>query len=107
MANSSNKELDNIEHYNAKKFHLWKFQMHALFMGKKLLGIVDGSEVEPTTVGVAQANWKKCDNQMINLLCQAFSKKYRSMLLHATLHMLFETRFVLSKSKTLEKMSMH
>jgi len=30
MANSSNKELGNIEHYNAEKFHLWKFQMHAL-----------------------------------------------------------------------------
>ncbi len=76
MANSSNKELGNIQHSNAEKFHLWKFQMHALFMGKKLLGIVDGSEVEPTTVRVAQADWKKCDNQMISVLCQALSKKY-------------------------------
>jgi hypothetical protein len=76
MANSSKKELDNIKHCNGEKIHLWKFQMHALFMGKKLLGIIDGSEVEPTTIGVAQANWKKCDNQVTNLLCQALSKKY-------------------------------
>jgi hypothetical protein len=76
MANLSNKELGNIKCFNGKNFHLWKFQMHVVFMGKELLGIVDGSEVEPTTIGVAQASWNKHDSQAINLLCQALSKKY-------------------------------
>jgi len=76
MENSSNKESGNIERFNGENFHLWKFQMHVIFMGKKLLGIVDGSEVEPTTIGVAQVDWKKRDNQTTSLLCQAFSKKY-------------------------------
>jgi len=76
MANSNNKEFGNIKHCNGKKIHLWKFQMHALFMGKEILGIVDESEVEPTIVGVAEVDWKKCDNQMTSLLCQTLSKKY-------------------------------
>jgi len=75
MANSSNQELGNIEHCNGKKIHLCKFQMHVVFMGKELLGIVDRSEVEPTIVEVAQTDWKKCDNQVTNLLCQTLSKK--------------------------------
>jgi hypothetical protein len=76
MENSINKELGNIKHFNRENFHLWKFQMHAIFMGKELLGIVDGSEVEPTTIGIAQADWNKRDSQAINLLCQTLSKKY-------------------------------
>jgi hypothetical protein len=76
MANSSNQELGNIEHCNGKKIHLCKFQMHVIFMGKELLGIVDRNEVEPTIVEVAQAYWKKCDNQVTSLMCQTISKKY-------------------------------
>jgi hypothetical protein len=76
MANSSNKELGNIERFNGKDFHLWKFQMHAVFMGKELLGIFSKSEVEPTTFRIAQVDWNKHDSQAINLLCQALSKKY-------------------------------
>jgi len=53
MENSSNKESGNIYHFNGDNFHLWKFQMHAKFMGKELLGIIDKNEVEPTTIGVA------------------------------------------------------
>jgi len=54
--NSSNKELGNIECINGKNFHMWKFQMRAIFMGKEVLGIVDESKVEPTSIGIAQAN---------------------------------------------------
>jgi hypothetical protein len=61
MANSSNKELGNIERINGKNFHMWKFQMRAIFTGKELLGIVDESEVEPTTIGIAQVDWNKCE----------------------------------------------
>jgi hypothetical protein len=56
MVSSSNIELGNIKHINGKNFHMWKFQMHAIFMGKNLLSIVDENEVEPTTIGIAQAN---------------------------------------------------
>jgi len=76
MENSSNKELGNIEYINGKNFHMWKFQMRAIFMGKELLGIVDVCKVEPTSIGIAHADWKKLDSQTINFICQIFSKKY-------------------------------
>jgi hypothetical protein len=51
-------------------------QMHAIFMGKELLGIFPKSEVEPTTIGIAQVDWNKHDSQAISLLCQTLNKKY-------------------------------
>jgi hypothetical protein len=56
MENSNNKALGNIECINGKNFHMWKFQMGAIFMGNELLGIVDESKVEPTSIGIAQAD---------------------------------------------------
>ncbi len=76
MENSSNKELGNIKCINGKNFHMWKFQMRAIFMGKELLGIVDESKVEPMGIGIVQADWKKLDSQTISLMCQALNKKY-------------------------------
>ncbi len=36
MANSSNKELGNIKHINGKNFHMCKFQMCEIFMGRTI-----------------------------------------------------------------------
>jgi hypothetical protein len=69
-------DLGNIERFNGENFHLWKFQMRAVFLGKDLMGVVDGSEVKPEAAGPEQLAWTKRDNQGISLLCQALDKKY-------------------------------
>jgi hypothetical protein len=107
MANSSNKKLGNIECINGKNFHMWKFQMRAIFMGKELLGIIDESEVEPTTTGIAQIDWKKCDSQTISLLCQALGKKYVEYVVACDItHAIWDKVHVIQE-KTPKKMSMH
>jgi len=61
--------LGNIKHFNGENFHLRKFQMCAILMGKELLkGIVDRSEIKLIIVGVAQVDRNKHDNQGISLL---------------------------------------
>jgi hypothetical protein len=32
-------DLGNIERFNGENFHLWKFQMRAVFLGKELMGV--------------------------------------------------------------------
>jgi hypothetical protein len=36
------------------------------FLWEELLGIVDESELKPTTIGIVQVDWKKHDNQTIS-----------------------------------------
>lgn len=76
MAESSNRDLGNIDRFDGENFHLWKFQMRVVFMGRDLLTIVDGSEVKPDEAGPDQVAWIKRDSQAISLLCQALDKKH-------------------------------
>jgi hypothetical protein len=92
MANPSNKELGNIKCINGKNFHMWKFQMCAIFMGKELLGIVDENDVEPTTIRIVQVDWKKRDNQMISYVPSTWQE-----VCVVCCCMLFGTRSMLSK----------
>ena len=50
--------------------------MRAIFLGKDLMGIADGSEPKPLdNVDVAvKADWQRRDNQAISLLCQTIEK---------------------------------
>ena len=76
IADSGNRDLRNIDRFDGENFHLWKFQMHAVFMGTDLLTIVEGSEPKPTNTGAEQTAWIKCDSQAISLLYQTLDKKH-------------------------------
>lgn len=41
------KELSNLQKYNGKEYHLWKFQAQAFLDGRGLMEIVDGIESMP------------------------------------------------------------
>lgn len=49
-----NLDLGNIDRFNGKNYHLWQFQMRAVFLGKELMSIVDGSKVKPANPGPEQ-----------------------------------------------------
>lgn len=69
-------DLGNIDRFNGENYHLWQFQMRAVFLGKELMSIVDGTEVKPENPGPEQLAWIKKDNQGISILCQVLDKKY-------------------------------
>ena len=78
---NTNRDLSSITKMKGSNFHLWKFQMRAIFLEKDLMGIVDGCEPKPLdSVDVAiKAYWRRRDNQAISLLCQTIDE---SMLKH-------------------------
>jgi hypothetical protein len=67
MANT-NRDLGSITKMKGSIFHQWKCQMCAIFLGKDLISIVDGSEPKPPdSVDVAiKVDWQRHDNQTIN-----------------------------------------
>jgi hypothetical protein len=58
--------------------------MQVVFLGKELMGIVDGSEVKPAAASPEQLAWTKRDNHGISLLCQALDKKYLQHIISCT-----------------------
>jgi len=72
------RDLGNIDRYGGDNFHLWKFQMRAVFYGKDLMDIIDGTVPKPAETAPAEerTEWKKRDNQAISLLCYAIDKNY-------------------------------
>jgi hypothetical protein len=77
----TNRDLGSITKMKGSNFHLWKFQMRAIFLGKDLMGIADGSEPKPpdSADAAVKADWRRRDNQAISLLCQTIDE---SMLKH-------------------------
>jgi hypothetical protein len=43
---SIDRDLSGIARFNGEEFHIWKYQIHALLMYKKLLGNVEGTNLE-------------------------------------------------------------
>lgn len=82
MAESS-RDLGGISRFKGANFHIWKFQMRAVLLGRELMDVVDGSEVKPvdTAAPDIRVAWRKRDNQAVSLLCQAIDE---SMLKHVT-----------------------
>lgn len=77
-------DLGNIERFSGENYHLWKFQMRAVFLGKELMSVVDGSEPKPPSAGADQIAWIKKDNQAISLLCQVLDKKHLQYIISCT-----------------------
>lgn len=66
----SSRETATIKKFNGQNFHIWGFQMKALFLGRELLGIIDGTVPKPPVADVAARDeWIKKDGQAISLLC--------------------------------------
>ena len=77
----TNRDLGSITRMKGSNFHLRKFQMCAIFLGKDLIGIADGSEPKPpdNVDAAVKDDWRRRDNQAISLLCQTIDE---SMLKH-------------------------
>jgi len=64
-----------IKRFNGQNFHLWSFQMKALFLGRELMGVVDGLVAKPAETSlVEREEWIKKDGQGISLLCAALDE---------------------------------
>jgi hypothetical protein len=80
--------------------------MRAVFLGKELIGIVDGCEVKPAVACLEQLAWIKRDNQGISLLCQELDKKYLQHVISCTTSMRYGQSSSTFTSKMLVKVSM-
>jgi hypothetical protein len=72
---ADNRDVMHITKFSGTNFHIWSFQMCMAFLGREIMGVVDGSEHKPVGVGeappdpVAVAAWVKKDNLGISSLC--------------------------------------
>ena len=50
----------------------------AILLGKDVIGVVDGTDLQPAATAPAnmRSEWQKKDNIAISLLCDAISKSY-------------------------------
>lgn len=75
MADST-RDLGSISRFKGTNFHLWKFQMRAILLGKELMPIVEGTIPKPG-YGSDPADiseWVRRDSQAFSLLCQALDE---------------------------------
>lgn len=70
------RDLGNITRFKGSNFHLWKFQMRAILLGKELMDIVAGTLPKPaaTEAAAVKSEWLKRDSQAFSLLCQALDE---------------------------------
>ena len=82
---SGHSEASHIQAFNGDNYQIWSFQMRALFLGKDLMGVVDGSEPKPAaTDAMALAAWVKKDSQGYFLLSQALDLKRLELVMSCT-----------------------
>ena len=84
MADSQNQGVSErfpIERFNGENFHLWRFQMNALFAAKGLTGIIDGTETSTVATVVA---WTKKDSMAISYICQGVDRRILQNLITCT-----------------------
>jgi hypothetical protein len=55
------RELGYITRFKGSNFHLWKFQMRAILLGKDLMDVVDGTEAKPAATKLLEErnNWRR------------------------------------------------
>ena len=66
-----NRDPIGIARFNGvrEEFHIWKWQMNALLMYKKLLRVVNGFEIESTATDTEA--WKDKEYNTYSLLCNS------------------------------------
>ena len=53
MAKSSC-DLRGISQFKGPNFHIWKFQMRVVLLGRELMDVVDGFDEKPADMAVAE-----------------------------------------------------
>jgi hypothetical protein len=79
---SLDKDLSGIARFNGEDFHIWKWQIRALLMYKKLLGIVEGTDLE--SAATDKEAWKDRQYNAYSLLCNAVERKLLGSLIECT-----------------------
>jgi len=61
----NSRDLGGISRFKGTNFHLWKFQIHVVLLGRDLMDVVDGSDAKPEDTAAAdvRAVWRRKDNQ--------------------------------------------
>jgi hypothetical protein len=76
---SLDRDLSGIARFNGEEFHIWKWQMRALLKYKKLLGIVESTNLE--SVATDKKAWKERQYNAYSLICNAIERKLLGSLL--------------------------
>jgi hypothetical protein len=71
----TNREITSIKRFNSQNFHIWSFQMCALFLGKDIMGVVDETRPKPTAANAQERDeWIKKDGHRIYYLSTALDE---------------------------------
>jgi hypothetical protein len=63
--------------YTGEYFNIWKFQVQCIFRSRKLLDIVEGTEMfDPNADPAVQQYWRQRDQQAMDILVQTMDRKF-------------------------------
>ena len=71
-----NHDLVGISRFKGPNYHIWKFQLRAVLLGKDLMDVVDGTEPKPPDTATTEEKlaWKKKDNSALSILSQSIDE---------------------------------
>lgn len=73
------KDLSGIARFNGDEFHLWKWQIRALLMYKKVFGVPNGTDLEAAATD--KDAWKEREYLAYTILCNSIERKILSSLI--------------------------
>ena len=76
------KDLSGIARFNGDEFHIWKWQIRALLMYKKVFGVPNGTDLEADATD--KEAWKKREYLAYSILCNSVERKLHGSLLDCT-----------------------
>ena len=76
------KDLSGIARFNGDEFHIWKWQIKALLMYKKVFGVPNGTDLEANAID--KDAWKEREYLAYSILCNSVERKLLGSLLNCT-----------------------
>ena len=76
------KDLCGIARFNRDEFHIWKWQIKALLMYKKVFGVPNGTDLEEDATN--KEAWKEREYLAYSILCNSVERKLLGSLLDST-----------------------
>ena len=76
------KDLCGIARFNRDEFHIWKWQIKALLMYKKVFGVPNGTDLEEDATN--KEAWKEREYLAYSILCNSVERKLLGSLLDTT-----------------------
>lgn len=76
------KDLSGIARFNGDEFHIWKWQIKALLMYKKVFGVPNGTDLEEDATD--KEAWKEREYLAYSILCNSVERKLLGSLLDCT-----------------------